>query len=345
MKNYIGISRDHSASMRMLSKAAANDYNETIKQIQQSATEHDIDTIVSVVKCGVGRGRGSVEREIVNSNVQVLKPIQPNQYIADGSSTPLFDSVGDLITQFENVPDASDPNVAFVIMVITDGEENSSTKWTGTSIGKKIKQLQATDRWTFVFRVPTGNKSQLMQYGIPEGNILEWDTSSERGLQSVSSVNTQAIKQFYTARSTGITSTGKFYADLSKVTLKEVKQNLVDVTGDFTSHYIQPNYDGWEIRTFVEQIIGKTYSKGCAYYQLSKSEKVQASKQIAIRDKVTGKIYSGMAARNMLGLPAGSEVRLAPSHTLQNGSQYEVFIQSSSVNRKLSGGTWLLLNS
>ena len=141
MKNYIGISRDHSASMRMLSKAAANDYNETIKQIQQSATEHDIDTIVSVVKCGVGRGRGSVEREIVNSNVQVLKPIQQNQYIADGSSTPLFDSVGDLITQFENVPDASDPNVAFVIMVITDGEENSSTKWTGTSIGKKIKQI------------------------------------------------------------------------------------------------------------------------------------------------------------------------------------------------------------
>lgn len=213
MKQYIGISRDHSASMRMLSKAAANDYNETIKQIQQSATEHDIDTIVSVVKCGVGWGRGIVEREVVNSNVQVLKPIQPNQYIADGSSTPLFDSVGDLITQFENVPDATDPTVAFVVMVITDGEENSSTKWTGTSIGKKIKQLQATDRWTFVFRVPTGNKRQLIQYGIPEGNILEWDTSSERGLQSVSSVNTQAIKQFYTARSTGVTSTGKFYAD------------------------------------------------------------------------------------------------------------------------------------
>jgi len=84
--------------------------------------------------------------------------------------------------------------------------------------------------------------------------------------------------------------------------------------------------------------------KGCAYYQLSKSEKVQASKQIAIRDQVTGKIYSGIAARTMLGLPSGSEVRLAPSHTLQNGSQYEVFIQSSSVNRKLAGGTSILLN-
>ena len=287
----------------------------------------------------------SMYYHITNTTTDVVHRCVRIVYIAVGSSSPLFDSVGVLLSEFENVPDADDPNVAFVIMVITDGEENSSTKWTGTSIGKKIKQLQATDRWTFVFRVPTGNKNQLMQYGIPEGNILEWDTSSERGLQSVSSVNTQAIKQFYTARSTGVTSTGKFYADLSKVTLKEVKQNLVDVTGDFSSHFIKLTHGGMEIRDYVEQIIGKTYSKGCAYYQLSKSEKVQASKQIAIRDKVTGKIYSGMAARNILGLPAGSEVRLAPSHTLQNGSQYEVFIQSSSANRKLSGGTWLLLTA
>jgi len=179
MKQYIGISRDHSASMRMLTKAAASDYNETIKQIQQSAQEHQIDTIVSVVKCGVGWGNGLVVRETVNSNVHVLKPIQPSDYIADGSSTPLFDSVGDLITQLENVPDVSDQNVAFVIMVITDGEENSSKKWSGTSLATKIKQLQATDRWTFVFRVPTGNKRQLASFGIPEGNILEWDTSWE----------------------------------------------------------------------------------------------------------------------------------------------------------------------
>src|SRR5262245_47054417 len=104
MKSYVGISRDHSRSMYPITRSAAKDYNDNIAAIREAAITNNLDTIVSVVKCGVG-WRALVERETVNSNVQVLRPI--DQYIADGSGTPLWDSVGELIEIMAGVPDAA----------------------------------------------------------------------------------------------------------------------------------------------------------------------------------------------------------------------------------------------
>jgi hypothetical protein len=336
MKNYVGISRDHSGSMHGIALAAGRDYNDNIASIKEGAIEHGIDTIVSVVKCGAGRP-ARVVREVINSNVQVLEAIADGDYIADGNSTPLFDSVGDLIEQLQAVPDAADPEVSFVVMVITDGEENSSQKWSGSSISRKIKELQATDRWTFVFRVPRGGKRSLINYGIPEGNILEWEQTT-RGVQAASVATRTAVKDFYAARATGVKSTDKFYADLSKVSLTEVKQALVDVSSQVDVYVVGSNNDGVQIRDFV-QAQGVTFTKGCAFYQLNKTEEVQDYKQIAIRDKQKGAVYSGFAARDMLGLPQTGTCKLAPG---QHG-QYEIFIQSTSTNRKLVKNTNVLV--
>lgn len=336
MKNYIGISRDHSASMRGIALAAGRDYNDNIASIQEGSDEHNIDTIVSVVKCGVG-GAATVEREVVNSNVSKLKPISDGKYIADGAGTPLFDSVGDLIEQLEAVPDANDPDVSFVVMVITDGGENSSRKWSGESVSRKMKQLALTDRWSFTFRVPRGHKGYLTRYGIPGGNILEWD-QTESGVKQASVATRAAVKNFYAARSAGVKSTDKFYADLSETTIKDVKAALVDISKQVDVYVVDKNNDGVQIKDFV-QAQGVTFTKGCAFYELSKTETVQDYKQIAIRDKITGAVYSGFAARDMLGLPHHGEVKLAPG---QHG-QYNIFVQSTSVNRKLVAGTNVMI--
>jgi hypothetical protein len=269
MKNYVGISRDHSGSMGGITLAAGRDYNDNIASIKEGAIEHGIDTIVSVVKCGAGRP-AKVVREVVNSNVQMLKPIEDGEYVADGNSTPLFDSVGDLIEQLQAVPDAADPEVSFIVMVITDGEENSSQKWSGASISRKIKELQATDRWTFVFRVPRGGRRTLVGYGIPDGNILEWDQTT-KGVQAATAATRSAVKSFYAARATGVKSTDKFYADLSTVSINEVKSALVDISAQVDVYVVGKANNGVQIRDFVEAQ-GVTFTKGCAFYQLSKTE-------------------------------------------------------------------------
>jgi hypothetical protein len=95
-----------------------------------------------------------------------------------------------------------------------------------------------------------------------------------------------------------------------------------------------------EIATFIARTTGKPYVKGTVFYQLTKTEKaVQDYKKIMIRDKHSGHIFEGAAARQMLGLPRYGDVRLIPGNT----GNFDVFIQSTSSNRKVKSGSTLLL--
>ena len=95
-----------------------------------------------------------------------------------------------------------------------------------------------------------------------------------------------------------------------------------------------------EIRPFIEaRLHGKPMLKGAGFYQLTKTEPtVQPNKKILVRDKTTQAIYYGDAARQMLGLPTYGNIRLAPG----NHGNFDIFIQSTSVNRKLTRGTSLV---
>jgi hypothetical protein len=336
LKNYIGISRDHSGSMSNIKRAAARDYNETISNVKEAAVREGIDTVVSVVKCGVGRINPMVVREATNSSIAVLQPISETQYTTDGGGTPLFDSVGELIDILKAVPDASDPEVSFVVMVITDGLENHSKRWTGTTLGNEIRRLQASDRWTFVFRVPRGGIRELVRLGIPEGNIQEWD-QTERGMAVSTQATKQAFTQFYSNLKSGKRSTDKFYTDIANVSPQEIKAALVNVSNQVDFWPVKRSDD---IRSFCEgHLRGHSLEKGAAFYQLTKTEKeVQDYKQIAIRDKINGAVYSGAAARDLLGLPHYGTVKVAPG----DHGQYDIFIQSTSVNRKLLPGTLVM---
>ena len=356
LKNYIGISRDHSGSMFHLRGAAARDYNSNVDAIKANSEKEKQDTIVSVVKCGsnaiptsgrdsrgrytgkpgINHGVNGVVREVSNSSVSRLKKLEESEYDANYGSTPLFDSVGDLIEQLESVPDANEPTVSFLIMVITDGGENSSKRWNATTLSQKIRQLQATDRWTFVFRVPRGYSSNLTRLGIPAGNILEWD-QTEQGVEVATRATEQAVSTYYAARSRGATMTKSFYTtDLTEVRASTVKSKLVDISRDVQFFNV---HSSEQIRPFVERQTGTSMVRGGAFYQLTKKEdEVQDYKIIAIRDKKTGHVYSGVEARNLLGLPHNGTVKIAPG----NHGNYDIFIQSTSVNRKLMPGTQVM---
>lgn len=337
MKQYIGFSNDHSGSMRSLTSAAARDYNTNIAAIQTASAANQLDTIVNVVQCGIRiNGQTKVHHQIVNSNVTALKPI--TSYLANGNDTPLFDSVGELINLLKSVPDANDSDVSFLILVTTDGDENSSRVWTGKSLGEAIQRLQATDRWTFVFRVPRGHADRLVRLGIPAGNIQEWD-QTVRGVEVSTSATTAAFNDYYNDRATGKKSSSTFYSNLANVSAAEVKATLTDISAEVSMFYIPSHQDGVEIRPFIEAQLKSAMLKGAAFYQLTKTEsKIQDTKMIVIRDKKTGSMYYGPAARQLIGLPTSGNARVHPG----NHGEFDIFIQSTSVNRKLQAATQVM---
>lgn len=333
-KQYIGISRDHSMSMGKISVAAKNDYNQQIQTIKEVSDKHDIDTIVSVVNCGVSdstwNNRGVVTKDVVNSSVNRLKPL--NNYITNGGSTPLWDSVHELITLMQNVPDANDPGVSFLVQVITDGQDNCS-RISAYQIAKTMRELQDNNRWSFTFRVPRGYARQLAAMGIPMGNIIEWE-QTEQGMETASVATTQAFDDYYVGRTKGLTSTRGFYSDLSTVSSKEVKTKLNDITKEI--EIFSADKEGEAVNKFVLRKTGNPLIKGTIFYELTKHEReLQDYKKIIIQDLKNGGFYTGSEARTMLGLPAYGSTSISPG----DHAHYKIYVQSTSLNRKLKKGT------
>ena len=91
------------------------------------------------------------------------------------------------------------------------------------------------------------------------------------------------------------------------------------------------------IRDFVNAQ-GLTFKKGRGFYEFMKTETIQEKKEVVLMDRKTGDMYTGDEAREMIGLPYGMRGRIKPTVL----EQYRVFVQSTSVNRKLVGGTKFL---
>lgn len=340
MKNYIGFVNDHSGSMATLARAAVVDYNTTIGAVKDAATREMLDTVVSVIGIGIQPkgskyGASQVTRQVVISNPHVLKPV--TEWPTPGG-TPLYDGIGDMIELFKSLPDYSNPEVSFLVMTTTDGEEAHSRKYTAERLRADISELQLTGRWTFVFRVPRGAASSLRPLGIPAGNIQEWGTTTQ-GMAESTKATTQAVDAYFTQRSSGAKSSSVFYANASAVSAETLKKALTDVSKDIKLHVVPMADSGIEIKPFIERVTGKELLKGAAFYQLTKTEaRVQDTKLIVIRDRSNGKMFSGAEARTLIGLPTVGNARLHPG----DHGNYDLFIQSTSINRKLVGGTGVL---
>lgn len=316
LKQCVGIARDHSVSMDGLTAPAKDDYNNLLQSIQSNAKKHKITTRINVV-----RFDSEVEWEIKNR--AKVAPLE--SYVADGYSTAIRDAVMALIEKMSTVEAES-----YLILVVTDGIENSS-RTSEVTLRNKIKELQNKGNWTFTFRVPPGSRNRIINWGVPSENVLEWDTT-EQGLAIASKTVVSSVDTFYQSRVAGVKRATKFFADGNlkvkdvKAVLQEADMKPLKVTKDCS------------IREFVEAKTKKPYEAGIAFYQLTKKETVQANKQIAVRDKVNLKVFSGAAARDLLNLPQG-EIKVSPT----DGGRYTIFIQSRSFNRKLMKGTEVLI--
>jgi hypothetical protein len=91
------------------------------------------------------------------------------------------------------------------------------------------------------------------------------------------------------------------------------------------------------IKAFVQEN-GLAFKTGRGFYEFTKTETVQGYKEIILMDRKTGDFFEGEKAREMLGLPIGETARIRPTAL----EKYAVFVQSTSANRKLVGGTKFL---
>lgn len=87
---------------------------------------------------------------------------------------------------------------------------------------------------------------------------------------------------------------------------------------------------------------GLTFERGKGFYNFTKPELIQKNKEIVLREKSSGDFFEGNMCRKMLNLITYDEnKRIKPT----DFPQYDIFIQSTSLNRKLMGGSKFLYDT
>jgi len=224
---------------------------------------------------------------------------------------------------------------SFLIFVCTDGEENQSTTTT-TELSNKIASMP--NNWTLAVLVPNmQGVFEAKKFGFPANNIQVWDTS-DAGMQKVGDNIRHVTDEYLNNRAMGIRGTQNlFKVDLSNITTTAVQSSLQELNP--TTFTIYTATQDQAIKAFVEAQTGKSYVKGNNYYLLNKKEHIQSYKNIFIRERATGKVYGGDNARNLLQLPIGQDIDVKPD----TNNVFDIYVESTSVNRKILNGTTVLV--
>lgn len=224
---------------------------------------------------------------------------------------------------------------AFLTYVLTDGAENVS-KAAPKELTHRLNNLP--DHWTVAVLVPDQQGVfEAKRFGFPKDNIAIWDASSAKGVSEAGETIRRATDTFMSMRSSGVRGSRNIFSmdsdALNKKTITAAKLKPMP-----KSSYVLLDVD--EAAPIREWVIGKghDYRLGVAFFQLTKTESIQPQKNIVVVEKATSKAYTGAQARSVLRLPQ-MEVRVKP----QDNEDFDVFVQSTSVNRKLVPGTKLLL--
>lgn len=327
--NHIALVLDDSGSMAKHRASVIKVADAQIAHLAQRSKELDQETRVTVYTFGE---RNKLRCVIYDKDVLRLPSIR-DAYNAHDGETALIDATLKALDDMAKTPEIYGDH-AFLVYVLTDGLENVRPSG-GPELNKRIAGL--ADNWTVAVFVPDIiGKREARNYGFPADNIAIWDASDVRGMERVGEAVRQTTESFMSMRSAGVRGTRKLF-ELNQVTTAEVKSAGLDSLhpGQYRTFDVTEKI---AIAPFVEAKTRRAYVAGEAFFQLTKSEIVGASKELAIFDKKSSKLYVGANARKLLGLP-DAEIRIAPSHN----PDHTVYIQSTSVNRWLMPNTRLLL--
>ncbi|BDM70055.1 hypothetical protein HEK616_35420 [Streptomyces nigrescens] len=336
--NHVALVLDASSSMSHLSRKVVEVADQQIAYLARRSKELDQETRVTVYVF-------ADKVECVIYDKDVLRMPSLKQLYRVGGMTALLAAT--LKSQKELAQTAQlYGDHSFLTFVLTDGQENASHRCPDAPARDPLQLVQAVatmtqtqeDNWTLAVLVPDQmGKREAMQCGFPKDNIAIWDATSTQGLEEAGHVIQQATEKFMVGRTKGIRGSRTVFSTGAEAVNKDTIQAAGLTPADPSAYQLIPVDREATIRNWVTES-GHTFRTGCAFYQLSKSEKIQARKQIAVLEKKTDRIYTGPQARTLLGLP-DMEVRIKPDHN----DGFTIFVQSTSVNRKLIPNTRLLI--
>jgi hypothetical protein len=176
-KAFFAFVLDESGSMSTGKQATITGMNEQIQQIRSTFKDSaDVEPIITFVKFN-----GIVTPLYVNKGLEELKDFTDADYNPNGM-TAMYDAVGYVLNTLDQAEGINDEDTSVLVVVVSDGAENSSREHTAHTIADRVKSYNDTKRWTFTY---LGSNVDLTQVrantGFAAGNTVTFDSSNAIG--------------------------------------------------------------------------------------------------------------------------------------------------------------------
>lgn len=315
---------DESASMYRNARQVVQVFDQQVDYLARRSKERDRETRVSVYTFG------STAPDPIYYDKDVLRlPSISRDYNPSGR-TALIDAT---IKSLDDLGQTAQlyGDHAFLVFVLTDGEENNSRN---TAIDMKRKLAGLPAEWTVAVLVPNmRGKHEAQGFGFSPDNIAIWDPEAHEGVEGAGQVIQRSTEEWMNNRSRGVRGTKTLFSTgADAVNRQTVRSSLKPLSP--RTYDILPVDRRMTTRDYIEQRGHVKYVTGNAYYQFTKKETIQGGKRVLIREKSTGDVYGGDEARELLGLDR-TGIREKPDYN----PDYDIFVQSTSPVRVLVPGT------
>lgn len=326
--NHVVLVIDGSGSMQRHSRSVVKVADGLVAHLAQRSQELKQETRVTVYMF-------NSTAQCLIYDMDVLRLPSIATFYRPGGQTALIDatmlSLNDLAMTPERYGDHS-----FLVYVLTDGEENASRNFDGPTLLHRANQLP--ENWTLAAFVPDASgKFEAKKFGFPADNIAVWDTTSERGIEDAGQIIRAATDSYMAARATGTRGTRTLFSTGSTAVNKATIASVGLKPLSNRQYMLIPVPKDTPIKEFVEAT-GHPFQVGRTFYPLTKRETIQANKDLAVVEIKTAKVFVGDGVRNLIGLP-DLEARVSPDFN----PDYRIYVQSTSVNRKLIAGTKVMV--
>lgn len=186
---------DESGSMDCVWAQTISNCNETLQTIFSAqkefyATQDHFISIYTFQDAGPLKSRYLLRnRPIAEARMLTAKDYRPN------GCTPLYDAVGETLTDLDAVAETHDDAVASVT-IITDGEENSSRRYSGSDVAKIISRLKEKG-WNFNI-IGANIDVESLAKDLHIDNTLKWEQTQE-GTSSMGKKLNESQRSYYRA--------------------------------------------------------------------------------------------------------------------------------------------------
>ncbi len=206
---HISVILDRSGSMASIADDVVGGFNTFLKEQRSSEGEARV-TLVQF------DGNDPFEILIDGEDIADAKDLDPGRYIPRGN-TPLYDAVGMMISRIEaeilERADAGNPIEDQLVLIITDGFENASREFDGTTLAGLI-EAKKKQTWTFVF---LGSDESTFSEGarmrVESGNTRQWDKSGDGSKEMFARMSKETMAYRMSGPAKRVEKSEKFFED------------------------------------------------------------------------------------------------------------------------------------